>query len=136
EIGAEGAHSLETKLRSAGLPIEDLPGPPVLPLDLSPEERSRRGRALTQAGVLGEPVGPPSRDPETVALVFDTVRRQVTPDHGLDHPLTVQWDFRDPDLETWQLRVDNGSAAAYPGAAASPDVRLRCRYDDWVDMVG
>ena len=29
EIGAEGAASLETKLRSAGLPIEELPGPPI-----------------------------------------------------------------------------------------------------------
>ena len=39
EIGAEGASSLETKLRSAGLPMEDLPGP----LDLL--HRARRDGA-------------------------------------------------------------------------------------------
>ena len=31
ELGAEGALSLETKMRSAGLPLEELPGPPVFP---------------------------------------------------------------------------------------------------------
>src|SRR6202007_2454521 len=46
EVGVEGLTSMSTKLRSAGLAIESLPGPPLLPLGLSPLEISRRGRAL------------------------------------------------------------------------------------------
>ena len=41
----EGARSLETKLRAAGLPLESLPGPPVMPLELPLPERAERGLA-------------------------------------------------------------------------------------------
>src|SRR5438105_4504200 len=53
EVGVEGLTSMTTKLRSAGLPIDTLPGPPLLPPGLSPLEVSQRGRALAQAGVIG-----------------------------------------------------------------------------------
>src|SRR5271167_3895880 len=46
EVGTEGIESMRTKLRSAGLPIESLPGPPLLPVGLSALELSQRGRAL------------------------------------------------------------------------------------------
>ncbi|GAC1436004.1 MAG: hypothetical protein NVSMB51_06520 [Solirubrobacteraceae bacterium] len=137
EIGAEGATSLETKLRSAGLPLEELPGRPVLPLDMTPIERSRRGHALVRAGVLGERTEPTWRDPETVALLFDSVRRQVDPRHGLARPVTVQWEFpADPDVPTWHLRIDNGSTAAHAGPAGHADIRLQTSYQDWADIVG
>ena len=45
EIGAEGAASLETKLRSAGLPMEELPGPPIFSPGLAPMERAQLGQA-------------------------------------------------------------------------------------------
>ena len=54
DIGEEGVTSLQTKLRSAGMPIEELPGPPIVPADLTPRETATRGPLLTQAGLLGE----------------------------------------------------------------------------------
>src|SRR3954469_20068190 len=70
EIGAEGAASLETKLRSAGLPMEELPGPPIFWPDLDAMERARLGQRLVYGGVLGEKTGPPLRDPDTMQALF------------------------------------------------------------------
>ena len=136
DVGVEGLTSMTTKLRSAGLAVETLPGPPVLPAGLSPLEISQRGRALAKAGVIGVREGPTSRDPEVVAMVFDTIRRQVSPDHGLRRPATFQWEFTDPDIPTWHLRVENGSSAVEQGEAPGPDLRLRLSWQDWVDIVG
>jgi ribonucleotide reductase beta subunit family protein with ferritin-like domain len=136
DVGVEGVQSMTSKLRSAGLAIETLPGPPLLPTGLSPLEISQRGRALAKAGVIGVREGPTRRDPETIALLFDTIRRQVNPDHGLRHATTFQWEFTDPDIPTWHLRVDNGSSVVAEGEAAAPDLRLRLSYQDWVDIVG
>ena len=80
--------------------------------------------------------GPSKRDPETVALLFDTIRRQVNPKHGLRRPTTFQWEFTDPDIPTWHLTVNNGSSAVEQGEALSPDLRLRVAYQDWVDIIG
>ncbi len=63
EVGVEGLNSMTTKLRSAGLAMETLPGPPMLPPGLSALEISERGRALAQAGVIGVREGPTLRDP-------------------------------------------------------------------------
>jgi hypothetical protein len=135
-VGVEGLTSLTTKLRSAGMPIESLPGPTLLPAGLSPLEISQRGRALAKAGVIGVREGPSARDPETVALMFDTVGRQVNPHHGLSRPTTFQWEFTDPDVPTWHLTVENGSSTVAQGEAPKPDLRLRLAYQDWVDIVG
>jgi putative sterol carrier protein len=135
-VGIEGLTSMTTKLRSAGLPLESLPGPQLLPAGLSPLEISQRGRALAQAGVIGVREGPSSRDPETVALMFDTIRRQVNPNHGLARATTFQWEFTDPDISPWHLIVNNGSSLVEQGKAANPDLRLRIAYQDWVDIVG
>jgi hypothetical protein len=136
EVGVEGLTSMTTKLRSAGLAAETLPGPALLPPGLEPIEVSQRGRALAQAGIIGVREGPSKRDPETVALLFDTIRRQVNPDHGLKRPTTFQWEFTDPDVPTWHLRVDNGSSRVEQGATPKPDLRLRVSYQDFVDIVG
>jgi Ribonucleotide reductase, small chain/SCP-2 sterol transfer family len=136
EVDTEGLVSMTTKLRSAGMPLESLPGPALLPTGLSPVEVSQRGRALAQAGVLGVREGPTKRDPDTQALLFDTVRRQVNPAHGLRAPMTVQWDFTDPDVPAWHLVVDNGSSRVDQGEAPRADLRLRLSYQDWVDIVG
>ncbi|MHB8531117.1 MAG: ribonucleotide-diphosphate reductase subunit beta [Solirubrobacteraceae bacterium] len=136
EVGVEGLTSMTSKLRSAGMPVETLPGPSLLPPGLTPLELSQRGRALAKAGIIGVREGPSSRDPETVALLFDTVRRQVDPNHGLSRPTTFQWEFTDPDVETWHLVVHNGSTAAGEGPAADPDLRLRISWQDWTDIVG
>jgi ribonucleotide reductase beta subunit family protein with ferritin-like domain len=136
EVGVEGLTSMTTKLRSAGLGAETLPGPALLPPGLSPIEISQRGRGLAQAGIIGVREGPSKRDPETVALLFDTIRRQVNPKHGLKRPTVFQWEFTDPDVQTWHLRVDNGSSSVEQGAASSPDLRLKVSYQDFVDIVG
>ena len=115
EIYEEGARSFESKMRAAGLPVEDLPGPLLYPIDLPPRERALRGMALLQAGILGEKNGPPARDADTMALLFDTVRRGVDFRTAPAGPLTVQWDF--PDADPWHLRLDNGSTAVTPGAS-------------------
>src|SRR5256886_15507858 len=106
-----GVQTCALPICSAGMPIESLPGPPLLPPGLSPLEVSQRGRALAQAGVIGVREGPSKRDPETLALLFDTIARQVNPNHGLKRPATFQWEFTDPDVPTWHLTVNNGSSA-------------------------
>jgi hypothetical protein len=131
EIFAEGMQSLETKLRSAGLPLEEIPAVP-LPLDLPVEERVRRSLKLLQAGVLGEKVGPPSRDPEILSILFDSVRNSVDPRHSPNRPTTIQWDFE--DAEPWYLRIDNGDTSVAQGRAPHPTLTLRCRFEDWVDI--
>ncbi|HEX7610675.1 MAG TPA: ribonucleotide-diphosphate reductase subunit beta [Solirubrobacteraceae bacterium] len=136
EVGLEGLQSMTTKLRSAGLAIETLPGPALLPPGLSPLEITQRGRALAQAGVIGVREGPSRRDPETLAMLFDTMRRQVNPHHGLKRPTTFQWEFTDPDVPTWHLTVNNGSSTVAQGEVSSPDLRLRLSYQDWVDIMG
>jgi hypothetical protein len=136
EVGVEGLSSMTTKLRSAGMPVESLPGPALLPSGLSPLEISQRGRMLAKAGVVGVREGPTKRDPETVALLFDTIRRQINPEHGLRRPMTVQWEFTDPDVPTWHLTVNNGSSRVDQGEAPQADLRLRLAYQDWVDIVG
>jgi Ribonucleotide reductase, small chain/SCP-2 sterol transfer family len=134
EVGVEGVVSMTTKLRSAGLPVDALPGPPVIPPGLSPLELSQRGRILAKANILGVREGPSQRDPETLELLFDLIRRQVNPAHGLTRPTTFQWEFTDPDVPTWHLVVDNGSSEVVQGEAPRPDLRLRIAYQDWVDI--
>jgi hypothetical protein len=133
EIFTEGARSFESKLRMAGLPLESLPGPQVYPYDLPVEERATRALAMLRAGYLGERNGGAARDPESMALLFDSVRRAVDPRTAPEVPLTLQWEF--PDAEPWHLRLDNGSTAAAPGRAPDPDVELQIRFDDFVDLI-
>jgi len=132
EIFEEGARSFETKLRSAGLAVETLPGAVPWPHDLEPAERARRGILLLRTGLAGEGNGPPPRDPETMALLFDMLRRAVDPRHTPAQPLTLQWDF--PDAEPWHLRVTNGSTDAAAGFAERPDLVFKVRYEDFVDV--
>ena len=120
EVGVEGLTSMTTKLRSAGLAADTLPGPALLPPGLTPLEVSQRGRTLAKAGVIGVREGPTKRDPETVALLFDTVRRQVNPNHGLKRATTFQWEFTEPDVPTWHLTVNNGSSTVAEGRVAGP----------------
>ncbi len=136
EVGVEGLTSMTTKLRSAGLAIDTLPGPALLLPGLSPLETSQRGRALAKAGIIGVREGPTLRDRDTVALLFDTIRRQVNPDHGLKRATTFQWDFTDRDVPAWHLVVNNGSSTVQEGEAPSPDLRLRVAYQDWADIIG
>jgi len=88
------------------------------------------------AGILGVREGPSKRDPQTLELLFESIVRAVNPRHGLRRPTTFQWEFTDPDVPTWHLTVNNGSSAAKQGEAPNPDLRLRVRYQDFVDIIG
>jgi hypothetical protein len=132
EIGLEGITSFETKLRSAGLPLDELPGPPIFVPGIEPAERVRLGQKLVRSGVLGEKLGPPERDAETMSALFRLVSQ------GLDlskapSPAILQWDFADAD--PWHVRIDNGASAAAPGRAERPTVTIKARYEDFVDTV-
>jgi hypothetical protein len=131
QLGLCGIESLETKMRSAGLPINELPGPPVLPLEGTPEERVQRSLQLLRAGFLGEKLGPASRDPADVAVLFDTVAGSIDTS-AAPGPGTIQFDFT--DFEPWQLRLENGAAHALPGRADHPTATFRLRFDDWIDI--
>jgi len=132
DIAREGADSLETKLRSAGLAIEELPGPPIFAYGLPPETRVRNGLRLVQGGVLGEKNGTPSADRETMAALFETLGASIDSDKAPAEPGTIQWDFS--DAEPWHLVVANGDTRFEPGRVASPTVTLECSYEDWADV--
>ena len=132
EIFQEGARSFEARMRAAGLPVDSLPGPQVYPADLPVADRAARGLAMLQAGFLGPKHGPPPRDPGSMAMLFDSVRRAVDLRTAPAGPYTVQWEF--PDAEPWHVRID-GTATAAAGRAPHVDLELRCGYEDWVDVV-
>jgi hypothetical protein len=87
---------------------------------------------MLQAGLLGEGNGATPRDPATMELLCDSLRRGVDMRHAPAGPLTVQWDF--PDAEPWHLRLEGGSTAVAPGFADGADITYRVRYDDFVDV--
>ena len=133
EIYTEAARSFEAKMRSAGLPLESLPGPSVFPLEMSAAERADYGLAMLRAGFIGPPNGKPPRDPASMELLFTSVARAVDQRTAPAGPFVVQWEFA--DAEPWHVRVDNGSTAAAAGRAPEIDVELRCRFEDFVDIV-
>jgi putative sterol carrier protein len=133
QIYEVGARSFEAKLKAAGMPLETLPGPQIMPVEMSAAERSARGLAMLRAGYIGEKNGPAARDPAAMAMLFDMVRRGVDMRRAPAEPLTVQWEFA--DAEPWHLRLDNGSTAVAAGRASQVDIELRCRFEDWVDVV-
>jgi len=130
DIYEQGAISMESKLRAAGLPAEAMDRLPM-PFDLPARERGERGIKMLEANLIGEKVGPPSRDPEAVGILFDSLRRQANP-RSVPPGTTIQWDFVDAD--PWYLRLDNGASSAVQGRTESPTLTLSCRFEDWVDI--
>src|SRR3954447_6006749 len=133
QVYEEAARSFEAKFKAAGLPVESLPGPQMMPMDLPPRARAERGLAMLRNGYLGPKNGPPARDPDAMRILFDSARRNVDRRRAPEGPFVLQWSF--PDAEPWHVRLDNGSTAAAPGRAPHADLELRCRFDDWVDVV-
>ena len=74
QIYEEGARSFEAKFRAAGLPIEELPGPQIMPMDLPPAGRARRGLDMLRAGYLGERERRPGARPRVAG---DAVRQRA-----------------------------------------------------------
>jgi putative sterol carrier protein len=67
-----------------------------------------------------------------MALVFDAVGRSVDRRRMPPGPLTIQWDFT--DAQPWRLTIDNGASTVAAERVEHPDVTLRCRWEDWVDV--
>jgi len=130
DIAEEGVISLQAKLRSAGMPMEELPGPPIVPADLTPRETATRGPLLTMAGLLGERQAAAPKDATSIELVMDTVRRQLPHTNGTR--LTVQFAFT--DVDPWVLRLNGGVPTVERGHADKADVTLRTTWDDWLDV--
>jgi len=133
DIGEEGVTSLQTKLRSAGMPIDELPGPAILPQGETPRELATRGPLLVQAGLLGERQAAPPKDAASIELVMDAVRRGLPETNGT--ALSVQFAFS--DVEPWVLRlVPGGDPVVERGREPRADVTLRTSWDDWLDVAG
>ena len=133
EIYTEGSESLVTKLRSAGMPIEELPGPPIFSAEMSARERAENGLKLVMGGVLGEKNGPPNTDRDTMEALFKMVGGSLDVSQAPAGGGTIQWDFA--DAEPWHLVIANGDTRAQPGRADDATVTFSCRFEDWADVV-
>jgi hypothetical protein len=131
DLAAEGVTSLMSKLRSAGMPLEELPGPPVFPVLGTPQERAVRTKRLLKAGYIGEKVGPPSLGANDVELFFESVAWALD-SAAVAEPGAIQWDFKDAD--PWYVVVANGSTRAERGRADSPRLTLKTSFEDFVDV--
>ena len=131
DLYEDGMKSLEQKMRAAGLPLEEMPGPPPLPLNRPPRERAEQAVKLMFGNIIGEKTGPPSRDPETMDLYFDAIANSVDT-KATNGGMSIQWDFK--DAEPWYVRVDNGATEHGQGRLERADVTLKCRFEDWVDI--
>ena len=130
DLYEEGARMQEARLRSIGLPLDEIRNFP-LPIDLPPRERGERGITLMKSGYLGPKHNWRGPDEASHALVFDQLRRNAA--DGVVKPgTTLQWDFT--DAEPWHLVLDNGSTRAVRGAAASPALRFRLCSEDFADI--
>jgi putative sterol carrier protein len=131
DLGEAGALSIEQKLRAVGLPIDTIAGFPM-PMDLPARERALRGQKLLRAGLIGPAEEGVTRDPEATEIMFDTIRRAAIADR-VRPGTTIEWDFA--DAEPWHIVLDNGGSRAVRGHAPHADLTLRCRFDDWADVM-
>lgn len=133
DIYEEGMRSFESKLRAAGLPPETLHGAVPWSMQLTPRERAEQAVTLLRGNTLGEKLGPPARDGETVRAHFETLALAIDDRHTPPRPFVVQWEFND-DVDSWHIRIEDGVGVARAGRAERPDVRLLCGYEDWIDV--
>jgi hypothetical protein len=130
DIYEHGAQMSEARLRSIGLPVDEIPRFP-LPLDLPPRERGARGIKLMRAGYLGPRHNYTGPDDEATQILFDQVARTAAPD-VVPAGTTIEWSFT--DAEPWHVVFDNGATRAVRGPAARPTASLRLSFDDFVDI--
>lgn len=82
--------------------------------------------------MLGEKLGPPKSDPQTMRALFEMIRGSLDLRAKPPGPATIQWDFR--DAEPWHLRLDEESARLEPGRAERPTLTIKGHYEDFVDV--
>jgi putative sterol carrier protein len=87
--------------------------------------------AMTLAGVVGSPDGPPpDSSPEVQRLYFEMISRVANPAAANGSPFILQWRFT--DAEPWHLVLDNGSTRTEAGEAPSPNVTIEASWADWI----
>jgi putative sterol carrier protein len=69
-----------------------------------------------------------------MAALFQFVQAGLDEREAPSQEGTIQWEFA--DAEPWHLVVANGSTRVEPGHVERPTVTIRCRYEDWADVVG
>ena len=133
DIYEEGMQSLEQKLRAAGIPLDELPGPDADPARhvVRRARQARRSRCCAPASSARRSARPRATR-RSVAMLFDQVRAPGGHARHANAPMTIQWDFT--DAEPWHVRVDNGDTrrAAGPRRARRRDLPLH--FEDWVDV--
>jgi ribonucleotide reductase small subunit len=109
QIYGFGMRSIEAKWRAAGYPLEEMP-PEVYPVDrsLPHEERARNQITLLKAGILGEPNGRPSSDPEADLLRDRGALRPHRRDQRLRADRAVAVLGRGPLARGGRRRLDQG----------------------------
>src|SRR4051794_2205450 len=97
EIYAFGFRSFETKLRAAGMGLDELPIG-ALPLDLEApyEERAATMVRMLELGVTPDPTFESKPTEEAQRLLFDALERSADPSAVNGRPLVVQWRFGGP----------------------------------------
>ena len=89
---------------------------------------------MLRAGFLGPPNGAAAARPRGDGLLFSSVARAVDHRTAPDRPFTVQWEFE--DAEPWHVqRQQRLDARPPPAERLDVDLEVRCRYEDWVDIV-
>jgi putative sterol carrier protein len=131
DIFEDGMKSLDQKLRTAGMPLEELDGVPIR-TDIPPRQRAEQALAMMRGNLIGEKHGPPGRDRELMQIFFDNIRAGLATQSLNGDAAVIQWDFA--DMEPWHIRIDNGNSAAVQGRVESPDLTIKCRFEDWVDV--
>jgi len=131
DLAEEGIISLLSKLRSAGMPLDDLPGPPAFPVNGTPRERAVRTKRLLQCGYIGEKMRSPSIDPDDLKLFFESVATAFDSD-AVAEPGAIQMDFT--DSEPWHVYVANGATRAERGRADNPRLTVKAKLEDFVDV--
>src|SRR3954451_5008869 len=131
DVFEDGMTSLAQRQRAAGMPLEELDGVPIR-TDIPPRQRAEQALKMMRGNLLGEKYGPPGRDQELVQIFFDNIRAGLATEFLNGDAAVIQWDFS--DMEPWHIRIDNGNSAALQGRVESPDVTIKCRCKDWVDV--
>jgi hypothetical protein len=133
EIYAFGFRSFETKLRQAGMGLDELPVG-ALPLDLEApyEERAATMVRMLELGVTADPTVASKPTEEAQRLLFDALERSADPSAVNGRPLVVQWRF--DDAPPWTVTVDSSGARARQGENGKPSVTISSSWRDWLDL--
>ena len=136
QVYEEGARSFEAKFRAAGLPIESLPGPQIMPMDLQARGHAERGLAMLRYGLsrAEERPGHAGR-PRRWRCCSRTASAATS---GCAARPTVRSSCSRTSRTPSRGTCGSTTARRPPrrAARAEPDLELRCRFDDLVRRGG